>query len=300
MSFKENNNEFLNRLLKRLREEKDTPIDGRIEFSVDELMRLCEMTILQLQKDEMLIQIDAPVDVYGDIHGQFTGLMMFLEKYGFPDKKNILFLGDYIDRGPNSIEVLVTIFTLKCLYPDRVSLLRGNHETRETTQLYGFAEECRVRYSSEVYNMFLEVFRYLPISAIIGDRIFCVHGGISSNLKRLSQITSIDRPLDIQDGSLVQDLLWSDPSPSVNGYQKSGRGTAFTFGCDAANEFLKNFDFDLICRSHQAAPEGYSFPFAPVTSVVTIFSAANYTQGQPNRPAIMSVNENLACSFNFL
>ena len=300
MSCKEKDNDFLNGLLKRLRKEKNTPINGFVMFAVDDLKRLCELTIKNLEKDDMLIQIDAPVDVYGDIHGQFTGLMLFLEKYGFPPEKKLLFLGDYVDRGPNSIEVLVTIFTLKCLYPKHVFLLRGNHETRETTQSYGFAEECRVRYSSEIYNAFLEVFRFLPISAIIGDRIFCIHGGISSELKRLSQITNIERPLDITDGSLAQDLLWSDPSPTVLGYKKSGRGVAFTFGCDVADEFLSDFDFDLICRSHQAVAEGFSFPFSPSTNVVTIFSAANYTQGQTNRPAIMSVNENLACSFKFL
>ena len=300
MSETEKDQEFLGRIWQRLKKEKNAPYSGYVHFEKEDLKRICDLTLPIIAEDPSLLVLQPPLLVYGDIHGQFSGLMAFLEKYGLPPESQLLFLGDYVDRGPNSVEVLVTLFVLKCMYPKNIWLLRGNHETRETTQMYGFAEECRIRYSSEIYNWFNDVFGYLPLAATIGGRIFCVHGGISSELERLSQISNIERPIDIYDGDLVQDLLWSDPSPIIRGYQKSSRGTSYTYGVDAVDEFLDKFDFDLICRSHQAVSDGFDFPFLPSRTVVTIFSATNYFQDQPNRPAIMSINEMLACSFKFL
>ena len=265
-----------------------------------EMKYVIELTTKVLSDEPNILELEGPITVCGDIHGQFEDMLEIFNICGLPPYTKYLFLGDYVDRGSNSIEVLVTLFVLKCMFPKKIWLLRGNHETRETTLLYGFAEECRIRYSSEVYNWFVEVFAYLPLSAIVGDRIFCVHGGISSQLERLSQISNIERPVNVYEASLVQDLLWADPNPTIRGFQKSNRGTSFIFGSDAADEFLEKFDFDLVCRSHQAVVDGYDFPFLPSRKVVTIFSAVNYFQDQQNRPAIMSVNEKLECSFKFL
>ena len=300
MNETENDKEFLGRIWERLKKEKSAPYSGYVHFDKNDLRRIIDLVFPILADDPTLLILDPPIFVYGDIHGQFTGLMNFLEKFGTPEENQLLFLGDYVDRGPNSVEVLVTLFVLKCLYPKNIWLLRGNHETRETSQTYGFAEECRIRYSSEIYNWFTDIFGYFPIAATVGGRIFCVHGGISSELERLSQISNIERPIDIYDGDLVQDLLWADPNPLISGFQKSTRGTSYMFGADAADDFLDKFDFDLICRSHQATVDGFDFPFLPARTVVTIFSSKNYYQDQPNRPAIMFINEMLACSFKFL
>jgi serine/threonine-protein phosphatase PP1 catalytic subunit len=193
------------------------------------------------------------------------------------------------------------LLALKVKYPKNIWMLRGNHETPEISRLYGFFDDCHDRYgSAELFDKFTQVFRWLPLIAIISDRIFCVHGGLSRELADLKQIASIARPLDIPDEGLLADLLWADPSPEHSGYMDSDRGTSYTFGRDVAQAFLERHDFDLICRSHQVVHNGYEFPFSPDQSVLTVFSAANYCGDFGNKGAMMTVNGNLRCSFSFI
>jgi serine/threonine-protein phosphatase PP1 catalytic subunit len=209
-----------------------------------------------------------------------------------------LFLGDYVDRGHNSIECFTLLLTLKIRYPAQIWLLRGNHETADLSKLYGFYDECVARYRSELWERFTDVFMWLPIAAIISDRIFCVHGGLSPELHDLSQIEKLTRPLAIAPRGLLSDLLWADPDPEQAEWAKSTRGTSFTYGETVVENFLRKNDFDLICRGHQVVAPGYDFPFAPNQSVLTVFSAPGmYEEYGPVKGALMRVDEALQCSF---
>jgi serine/threonine-protein phosphatase PP1 catalytic subunit len=135
---------------------------------------------------------------------------------------------------------------------------------------------------------------------VISERIFCVHGGLSQQLKSLRDIEKLQRPLDIPSHGLLADLLWSDPDPSHSGYAPSDRGTSHTFGLDVVEDFMRTFDFDLICRAHQVVSEGFEFPFHPNQSILTVFSARNYCDEFGNKGAILKVDANLRCSFDAL
>jgi serine/threonine-protein phosphatase PP1 catalytic subunit len=146
----------------------------------------------------------------------------------------------------------------------------------------------------------VEVFRFLPIAAVVSSRIFCVHGGLSQELKRLDQIARIQPVLDIPERGPLADLLWSDPGPEHGGFQESQRGTAYTFGADAARKFLDDNDLDLICRGHQVVPNGFQFPFESDQCVLTVFSAPDYCEEFGNRGAMLKVASDLKCSFQFV
>jgi serine/threonine-protein phosphatase PP1 catalytic subunit len=245
-----------------------------------------------------LVEIKAPVKICGDIHGQYSDLLQLFDYGGFPPKSNYLFLGDYVDRGKQSLETICLLLAYKIKYPDNFFLLRGNHECASINRIYGFYDECKRRYDSKMWKKFTECFNCLPICALVDNRILCMHGGISPELKSIDQIRSIVRPTDVPDEGLLCDLLWSDPDSQVVGWGENDRGVSVTFGTDVVNEFLETQGLDLICRAHQVVEEGYEF-FAS-KGLVTIFSAPNYCGEFDNAGAIMNVDEDLVCSFQVL
>ena len=125
-----------------------------------------------------------------------------------------------------------------------------------------------------------------------------MHGGLSPELSSLDQIKSIMRPTDVPDNGLLCDLLWSDPDPEVQGWGENERGVSYVFGQEIISVFLKKHELDLICRAHQVVEDGYEF-FAK-RQLVTLFSAPNYCNEFDNAGAMMSVDENLMCSFQIL
>jgi serine/threonine-protein phosphatase PP1 catalytic subunit len=165
---------------------------------------------------------------------------------------------------------------------------------------FGFYSECLRYYNFQIWRMFCDVFNCLPIAAIIDDKIFCVHGGISPSLTSLDQIRSVKRPLEVPEEGLLCDLLWSDPDPETDSWSPNSRGTSYVFGAEQVDEFLKRFDLDLICRAHQAVMNGFEFPFGGNQSLVTVFSAPNYCYEYQNKGAILQVDENLFCQFSVL
>ena len=177
--------------------------------------------------------------------------MRLFEYGGFPPDANYLFLGDYVDRGKQSLETICLLLAYKIKYPENFFLLRGNHECASINRIYGFYDECKRRFNVRLWKIFTDCFNCLPVAALIDDRILCMHGGISPELTSLDQIRSISRPLDIPDSGLVCDLLWSDPSGDVKGWGANDRGVSYTFGADTVAEFLQKNDMDLICRAHQ-------------------------------------------------
>lgn len=250
------------------------------------------------QSQPVLLELEAPIKVCGDIHGQYHDLLRFFEYGGFPPDANYLFLGDYVDRGKQSLEVICLLFAFKVKHPENFFLLRGNHECGAINRIYGFYDECKRRYSVRLWRLFIECFNWLPIAAIIDEKIFCVHGGLSPDLLDMEQMRRIDRPTDVPDEGLICDLLWSDPEREVRGWGENDRGVSWTFGDDIVDSFLAKHDLDLVCRAHQVVEDGYEF-FAR-RQLVTIFSAPNYCGEFDNSGAMMIVDESLMCSFQIL
>lgn len=245
-----------------------------------------------------LLRLQAPIKVVGDVHGQFNDLLRILKLSGVPSDTNYLFLGDYVDRGKNSLETILLLLCYKIKYKDNFFMLRGNHESANVTKMYGFYDECKRRLSSKVWKMFVDVFNTLPLAAIIQDKIFCVHGGISPDLHDMKQIEKVARPTDIPESGLVTDLLWSDPDPQVTDWSENDRGVSYTFSRRNVLDFCAKFKFDLILRGHMVVEDGYEF-FAR-KKFVTIFSAPNYCGEFHNWGAVMSVTTGMMCSFELL
>jgi serine/threonine-protein phosphatase PP1 catalytic subunit len=292
--------ERLDRIIAQCAAANHSPRDTPVDFALSDLQWLCTESVRVLREDPMLLSLEAPITICGDIHGQFYDLLEFLKIGGSLPTTSYLFLGDYVDRGKNSIEVLAYLLALKIKYPKNLWLLRGNHETRDICKQYGFFDEVTARFPQSLWERFNDVFLWLPIAAVISERIFCVHGGISSELTNLSQIGALRRPLDIPSRGLLSDLLWADPSVDFDKWHESERGTSFTYGETVVDDFLKNNDFDLICRAHQIVKDGYEFPFYPNRSVLTVFSAPGYTEIGPNKGAILKVGEELECDFSVI
>jgi len=240
--------------------------------------------------------VDSPVTICGDIHGQFFDLMELFKVGGFCPETNYLFMGDFVDRGFYSVETFLLLLALKVRYPERITLIRGNHESRQITQVYGFYDECQRKYgSSNVWRWCCEVFDYLALGAIVDGRVFCVHGGLSPNLQGIdqvglrplyfriplmiggffyaNQIRAIDRKQEVPHDGPMCDLLWSDPD-DISGWGLSPRGAGFLFGADITKAFAHHNAIDLIARAHQLAMEGYKLMFD--RSIVTVWSAPNY------------------------
>ncbi|KAL3208977.1 hypothetical protein MRX96_038458 [Rhipicephalus microplus] len=204
-------------------------------------------------------------------------------------------LGDYVDRGRHSLETVCLLLCYKIKYPENFFVLRGNHESASINRVYGFYDECKRRYNVKMWKTFTDLFNCFPVAAIVDEKIFCMHGGLSPDLQTMEQVRRIMRPTDVPDAGLLCDLLWSDPDKDIMGWGESDRGVSFTFGADIVGSFLHKHDLDLICRAHQVVEDGYEF-FAK-RQLVTIFSAPNYCGTFDNAAAIMSVDESLMCSF---
>ena len=279
---------------------KDKPMTVTANLSPDQLRFILKTVRDIFIKQPVLLELRPPLTVCGDTHGQYHDLLRIFDLGQYPPHTNYLFLGDYVDRGRQSIETVTLLFCYKILYPNNFFMLRGNHECSYINRLYGFYDECVEQYNPTMWKDFCDVFNYLPIAAIIDDKIFCIHGGISPELNSLDDIRNITRPIEVPEEGLLCDLLWSDPNNEVDEWEENDRGTSVCFGASRVNDFLNKFNFDLICRAHQAVMNGYEFPFFPDQTLVTIFSAPNYCYEFENKGAFLNVDENLFCTFTIL
>lgn len=214
---------------------------------------------------------------------------------------NYLFLGDFVDRGYYSVETFLLLLALKVRYPNRVTLIRGNHESRQITQVYGFYDECLRKYGSvNVWKYCTEVFDLLCLAAIIDHKVFCVHGGLSPSINTLDQIRALTREQEVPHDGAMADLMWSDPE-DIEGWGVSPRGAGYLFGGDVVEKFNEVNSIDFIARAHQLAMEGYKtmFPLKNsrsgqrVDALMTVWSAPNYCYRCGNVAAILELDENL-------
>ncbi|PFH37021.1 putative serine/threonine-protein phosphatase 2A catalytic subunit beta isoform [Besnoitia besnoiti] len=295
----------------------------------EEVVLLCELLKDTLKSEPNCISVPTPVTVAGDIHGQFYDLLELFRVGGKPPNTSYLFLGDYVDRGFYSIEVFCLMAAFKVLYPRKMFLLRGNHESRGITQVYGFYDECARKYGdgfNSVWTALTDAFDYLPLTAAIGSECFCDHGGLSKHLMTVDAIQAIDRFQEPPQEGGMCDLLWSDPYDSsmfgsdgpqqaettggevavtagdplggaldAEGWAPSSRGAGMLWGPNVTEQFLHLNGVGCICRAHQLAQEGYQW--CHNDKVCTVFSAPNYCYRCGNQASLMIVNDDLERNF---
>jgi len=230
--------------------------------------------------------------VCGDIHGQFYDLLNIFEINGVPSETNpYLFNGDFVDRGSFSVEVILTLFGFKLLYPNHMFLSRGNHETVNMNQMYGFEGEVKEKYTPKMVDLFTEVYNLLPLSHLINSKILTMHGGLfSKDDITLDDIRKTERNKQPPDSGIMCDILWSDPQPQ-NGRSPSKRGVGVAFGPDVTRNFCKLNDLKFIIRSHEVKPEGYEV--AHDGQCITVFSAPNYCDQMGNKGAFITLSTDL-------
>ncbi|KAL1427439.1 hypothetical protein MTO96_017396 [Rhipicephalus appendiculatus] len=263
----------IDNILQRLLEVRGSRPGKNVQLSENEIRGLCLKGREVLLSQPILLELEAPLKICGDTHGQYYDLLRLFEYGGFPPESNYLFLGDYVDRGRHSLETICLLLCYKIKYPENFFILRGNHECASINRIYGFYDECKRRFNIKLWKTFTDCFNCLPVAAIVDEKIFCMHGGLSPDLQSMEQVRRIMRPTDVPDQGLLCDLLWADPDKDIMGW--GGERPA-----------------------HQVVEDGYEF-FAK-RQLVTLFSAPNYCGEFDNAGAMMSVDETLMCSFQIL
>ncbi|XP_047155946.1 serine/threonine-protein phosphatase BSL1 isoform X2 [Vigna umbellata] len=281
------------------------PANRRFFLDSYEVGELCYAAEQIFMHEPTVLQLKAPVKVFGDLHGQFGDLMRLFDEYGFPSTAgdityiDYLFLGDYVDRGQHSLETITLLLALKIEYPDNVHLIRGNHEAADINALFGFRIECIERMGENdgiwAWTRFNQLFNYLPLAALFEKKIICMHGGIGRSINSVEQIEKLERPITMDAGSIIlMDLLWSDPTEndSVEGLRPNARGPGLvTFGPDRVTDFCKKNKLQLIIRAHECVMDGFE-RFAQ-GQLITLFSATNYCGTANNAGAILVVGRGL-------
>jgi protein phosphatase len=253
-------------------------------FSPADVTELCLLATDQFRSQPMVLRIDYEVVIVGDIHGSFHDLVRILWKHGL--HASYLFLGDYVDRGPFSLECIVLLFTLFCQYPNQISLLRGNHELRKIAEAYGFRQELSGEYPETVFDAFCTTFSWMPLAAVVQDRYFCVHGGIGPTIRSVASVEAIERPILTDAGEDVKALLWADPSGAVSRFGDSVRIDTTVYGRDAVQQFLQTTKLQGIIRAHEMVD---GFKTEKTMPVVTVFSASNYSTGSHNGSGVLVI-----------
>lgn len=293
--------------------------DSSFPFKSELIISLCDQAQAIIEQQRMVLRLQSPIKVFGDIHGQYSDLMRFFDLWGTPsDGKNdgdiegfdYLFLGDFVDRGSHSLETICLLLAMKIRYPDQIHLIRGNHEDKWINNGFGFSDECANRLGEDpgdidsVFNRINRLFEYFPLAAVIDDRVLCLHGGIGSSLKYVEQIDTLERPLEVihevqtPQQQLVVDILWSDPTECdeelgilPNEMRDPGRtGNIVKFGPDEVEKFLQRNNLSLIIRAHECVMDGFE-RFAG-GKLITVFSATDYCGRHKNAGAVLILKKN--------
>lgn len=277
--------------------EKDTmdkglPLDERI------VKMICLKLMEILHTEDNLLVLDAPINIVGDLHGQYEDLLSLFNEAGGYDKGRFLFMGDYVDRGYYSLNTFLLLAMLKIQRPNEVFLLRGNHECRTITRTYGFYDEVLLNYGSfEIWQMVMNVFDLLPLCALVGKDVFSVHGGLSPAVPLISMVHDIYRIQEIPETGPLADLLWSDPAEEITEWKyPNPRGAGFSFGADATKKFCHLNRLRLVTRSHQLAEKGYLYYFKDLTKIpegrlLLVWSAPNYCYTSGNSATFLQLGD---------
>lgn len=260
------------------------------EVPSEDVIDLTRTTIELLSKRSAYVEVAKPSIVVGDIHGNLVDLLKIFRLYGTPMNRSYVFLGDYVDRGDFSVPVILLLFAYFCKYPDNVVLLRGNHEFSHINRIYGFFDEVLGIYNSELVWLTLQcAFSWLPVACSICKHVFCVHGGITTQLKSVEQLRNLKLPIvTYENNDLICDLVWSDPSEKT-GCRPNNRGAGRLFGKDVLQSFLKRNGFKVMFRGHQCVASGVC-TFGTNLGA-TVFSSSDYCRIICNKAGIILMEE---------
>ena len=213
-------------IIDRLLEVRGSRPGKQVQLLETEIRHLCTKAREIFISQPILLELEAPIKVgprraaprrrltpqiCGDIHGQYYDLLRLFEYGGFPPEANYLFLGDYVDRGKQSLETICLLLAYKIKYPENFFVLRGNHECASINRIYGFYDECKRRYNIKLWKTFTDCFNCLPIAAIIDEKIFTMHGGLSPDLNSMEQIRRVMRPTDVSAPAAARPADAPDP-----------------------------------------------------------------------------------------
>ena len=261
-------------------------------LAVPEIKWICESVREIFAREENIVNIITPVTVAGDIHGQFDDLLELFDTGGTVGDTRYIFLGDYVDRGRHSVQVICLLFLLKIKHPDFITLLRGNHEARSQTQVFGFYDECLVKFGDPaVWTLLTDTFDFMPVAALVDNRLFCCHGGLSPSARDLDTIRQEERRQELPHCGVLADLAWSDPEEDQAGWRDSPRGAGYTFGQDVTEEWNENNGLDLLVRAHQMVDDGFYWLHS--RHALSLFSAPNYMYRCGNTAALLSLEPGL-------
>ncbi|KAL7719949.1 serine/threonine protein phosphatase PP1-2 [Entamoeba marina] len=265
--------------------------DSKHIITNDVIYYLCQKIRMIFMGESVVLDLKAttPIVIVGDIHGQYYDLIRHLNANGIPPNVTYVFLGDYVDRGKYSIEVLCLLYALKIKYPNHIYLLRGDHECARMNRRGGFYDEC-IRKTGNLYswNAFVSTFNVMPFAAIIDENYICVHAGISPLLHSVSQLRKIERPLDIPKEGLICDIVWSDYDEEIIGFcDNERREISVVFGKDLLATFLKENGLKLMIRGHEVANNG----FLVEEYCITVFSACQYRGSFDNSAATVIIEK---------
>ncbi|KAA6403859.1 MAG: putative Calcineurin subunit A [Streblomastix strix] len=276
--------------------------EGRINIA--DITDICNNASQLFKTEPNVLDISGEVRVCGDLHGSYYDFLKLLEVGGDPSEFAYLFLGDYVDRGYFGCELLIHMLALKINFPKTFFMLRGNHESKHLTEHFNFKRECIYKYNSDVYFTFVSVFDTMPFAAMVGEkRFFCVHAGLSPSLKKVEQLTAINRFKEIPESGLITDILWSDPCPpdkdpqgTVTFIDNSARNCSFFYGASAVRQFLRTNSLVALVRGHECKDTGFEMQFPrsgtnPFPTVITLFSCPNYVDSFKNQAAILLVKK---------
>ncbi|KAJ2860000.1 Palmitoyl-protein thioesterase 1 [Coemansia aciculifera] len=299
---------FVQGLADWFRDQKNLPVRYMyaILLQVEKLLRPLPTMV------DITVPEGSVITVCGDVHGQYYDVLNIFKLNGFPSETLLyLFNGDFVDRGSFSVEVIMLFFSLKLLYPNAFFLNRGNHESIDMNQLYGFEGEVRHKYSAQgkrMFDLFQETFEALPVAHLIQEKVFVVHGGLYSRetaknasqpdgdgVVRLDELRELSRFYQPSHSKLLCESLWSDPQ-AANGRAPNPRGTAIQYGPDVTKEFCDTNNLKMVIRSHQQMDEGYEI--AHDGKMVTVFSAPNYCDQGTNKGAYIRITPELETTYH--
>lgn len=264
------------------------------------ISRILHNAMNLFEEENLLLDLNLKIEnkeiyVIGDIHGNLNTLLELIKVIENNDPQMVIFLGDIVDRGPKQLECFLMVLILKILHPQKYYLLKGNHETLEMNQKYGFVQDFMSRFNNyEKFNEILMIYKVLPLCAIINSSILCLHGGIPQDVEILDKLRDVKtKDLSMIISSISQNLIqimWNDPKRNLQGFSESFRGPGIEFfGEDVFETFLKENNLKFVIRSHEYFPEGYRWFFHK--RLLSIFSSANYRGKNPVSYAVVNNDE---------